>query len=194
MKYIITETKLERNIQKYMDNIVGDYRVLNRIWVDYDEIMNSYHINLFYDWEDAKEEGRLFTVLRNNQIREIGEDLSGFFKGIKFDIYYHVTKNENTNITESKDDYQERWSKFVTFMKRRRSEILDLIDNNITNLTEYEDAHPFTVGAVLVWTGDDIVNDNNIDPESQMRDWVYMYLEDHYTDIIKEKMDNYKTK
>ncbi len=186
--------KLERSVQKYLDSIVGEYRVLKRILADYDEVHDSFVINLFYDWEEAKKEASLFHTLLRNQTREIHNDLKGFFHGIKFSFYYHIDKDEKSNITESNDDYQERWSKFVTFMKRRRSEILDLIDNNITNLTEYEDAHPFTVGAVLVWTGDDIVNDNNIDPESQMRDWVYMYLEDHYTDIIKEKMDNYKTK
>jgi hypothetical protein len=65
---------------------------MKRIWVDYDEIMNAYNINLFYDWDAAKEEGPLFDLLLRNQIRELREDLNGFFSGLKFSFYYHIEK------------------------------------------------------------------------------------------------------
>jgi hypothetical protein len=102
MKYIITETKLERNLQKYLDSIVGEYPVLKRIWVDYNEIMNSYDINLFYDLNEAKEDP-LFNLLHKNQVREIGDDLDGFFKGIKFSFYLHFEKEDKSNITEQEN-------------------------------------------------------------------------------------------
>jgi hypothetical protein len=92
MKYLLTESRLENIIQKYLDKYEGEYRVMKRIWVDYDEIMNAYNINLFYDWEAAKEEGPLFDLLLNNQIRELTEDLNGFFSGLKFSFYYHIEK------------------------------------------------------------------------------------------------------
>jgi hypothetical protein len=94
-------------------------------------------------------------------------------------------------ITETQTDYLKRWKNFVTFMKRRDTEIMELIDNNILNLSVY-DEDAFNVGTVIAWTGDDINFIGKIDPESQMRDWVYMYLEDNYGDIIKEKIEGYK--
>jgi len=192
MKYIITESKLERSIQKYLDSIVGEYRVLNRIWADYDEVHDSFDINLFYDWEEAKEEGSLFTQLLKNQTREIHNDLKGFFYGIKFHFYYHMDKDEKQNITESKDDYHERWSKFVTFMKRRHTQIVGFIDTNIILLSKYSEKDAFTVGTVVKWVGDDFTIGNKVDPESERYDWVYIYLEDYYGELIQEKIDNYK--
>lgn len=192
MKYIITEMKLERSVQKYLDSIVGEYRVLNKIRVDYDEVHDSFVINLFYDWEEAKKEGSLFLLLMKNQTREIHKDLKGFFHGIKFHFYYHMDKNEKANLTESKDDYQERWNKFATFMKRRHFEILELIDANLMILSKYNKKDAFTVGTAVKWVGDDFTINNEIDYESERYDWVYIYLEDHYGELIQEKIDNYK--
>lgn len=193
MKYIITEMKLERNIQKYLDSIVGEYRVLNKIRVDYDEVHDSFVINLFYDFEEVKEEGSLFHTLLRNQTREIHNDLKGFFHGINFDFYYyHMDKDKKPNITESKDDYHERWNKFVTFMKRRHTQIMGFIDTNIILLRNYSEKYAFTVGTVVKWAGDDFTIGNKVDPESERYDWVYIYLEDHYGELIQEKIDNYK--
>lgn len=96
-------------------------------------------------------------------------------------------------ITEDQADYKEKWDKFVNFMRRRRKEIIDLIDNNILTLSEYHEGE-FTVGTVVKWTGDDITIHNEIEPDSDKYDWVYIYLEDYYGDIIKEKMEKYKRK
>lgn len=186
--------KLERSVQKYLDSIVGEYRVLNKIRVDYDEVHDSFVINLFYDFEEVKEEGSLFHTLLRNQTREIHNDLKGFFHGIKFDFYYHyhMDKDKKPNITESKDDYHERWSKFATFMKRRHFEIMELIDANLMILSKYNEKDAFTVGTTVKWVGDDFTINNEIVYESERYDWVYLYLEDYYGELIQEKIDNYK--
>ncbi len=89
MKYTITENRLEKVIQKYLDKYEGQYRIMKRIWVDYNEMMDSYDINLFYDLEERKKEGPLFELLLNNQIRELRDELDGLF-GLKFRFYSHT--------------------------------------------------------------------------------------------------------
>jgi hypothetical protein len=89
VKYTITENRLEKVIQKYLDKYEGQYRIMKRIWVDYNEMMDSYDINLFYDLEERKKEGPLFELLLNNQIRELRDELDGLF-GLKFRFYSHT--------------------------------------------------------------------------------------------------------
>jgi hypothetical protein len=88
MKYIITENRLEKVIQKYLDRYEGQYRIMKRIWVDYNEMMDSYDINLFYDLEESKEEP-LFELVLNNQTRELRDELDALF-GLKFRFYSHI--------------------------------------------------------------------------------------------------------
>ena len=88
VKYIITENRLEKVIQKYLDRYEGQYRIMKRIWVDYNEIMDSYDINLFYDLEESKEEP-LFELVLNNQTRELRDELDALF-GLKFRFYHHT--------------------------------------------------------------------------------------------------------
>lgn len=88
MKYIITENRLEKVIQKYLDRYEGQYSVMKRIWVDYNEMMDSYDINLIYDLEESKEEP-LFELLLNNQTRELRDELNDLF-GLKFRFYSHT--------------------------------------------------------------------------------------------------------
>ena len=88
VKYIITENKLEKVIQKYLDRYEGQYRIMKRIWVDYNEMMDSYDINLFYDLEESKEEP-LFELVLNNQTRELRDELDALF-GLKFRFYSHT--------------------------------------------------------------------------------------------------------
>jgi hypothetical protein len=88
VKYIITENRLEKVIQKYLDRYEGQYRIMKRIWVDYNEMMDSYDINLIYDLEESKEEP-LFELVLNNQTRELRDELDGLF-GLKFRFYSHI--------------------------------------------------------------------------------------------------------
>jgi hypothetical protein len=67
VKYIITENRLEKVIQKYLDR---------------------YDINLFYDLEESKEEP-LFELVLNNQTRELRDELDALF-GLKFRFYSHI--------------------------------------------------------------------------------------------------------
>ena len=147
---------------------------------------------------DAEKEGKGWWVLDQDGdlfheykfMKKLGIDIIG----LGFDNLLDMFFDENETINESQADYEERWDKFESFMRRRHRVILNLIDRNINDLTEYGDSYPFTVGAVLTWTKDDIVNDNNIDLDSEICDWIYLYLEDHYTDITKEKMEKHKKK
>jgi hypothetical protein len=77
-------------------------------------------------------------------------------------------------------------------MKRRHFGIMEVIDENLMILSKYNEKNAFTVGTVVKWTGDDITIRNEIDSESEMYDWVYIYLEDYYGELIQEKIDNYK--
>lgn len=88
VKYIITENRLEKVIQKYLDRYEGQYRIMKRIWVDYNEMMDSYDINLIYDLEESKEEP-LFELVLNNQTRELRDELNDLF-GLKFRFYSHT--------------------------------------------------------------------------------------------------------
>ena len=84
-------------------------------------------------------------------------------------------------ITERQEEYLERWSKFRRFMMRRDTEIKELI-------SIYSKRPRTNPAMVLENVLVKLANDNYIDSEGELFQWVYFYLQDNYYDYINKMM------
>ena len=85
-------------------------------------------------------------------------------------------------ITEKQEEYLERWSKFQRFMMRRDTEIKELI-------SIYSKRPRTNPAMVLENVLVKLANDNYIDSEGELFQWLYHYLRDNYRDYVKQEFE-----
>jgi len=61
---------------------------VKRIGFDYDEMMNGYHVNIFFDRQFAIDNPKNFNKIKQNSIKEIGKTITSYFP-FKFLFYLH---------------------------------------------------------------------------------------------------------
>ena len=64
------------------------FHAVKRVEFDYDEMMDGYHINIFFDRQFAIDNPKNFNKVKQNAIKEIGSTITTFFP-FKFYIYLH---------------------------------------------------------------------------------------------------------
>ena len=64
------------------------FHAVKRVEFDYDEMMDGYHINIFFDRQFAIDNHKNFNKVKQNAIKEIGSTITTFFP-FKFYIYLH---------------------------------------------------------------------------------------------------------
>lgn len=84
-------------------------------------------------------------------------------------------------ITERQEEYLEKFHKFQRFMRRRDAEIKELI-------LKYSNRPRTNPAAVLENVLVELCNNNDIDSEGELFQWVYFYLQDNYYDYINKMM------
>ena len=89
-------------------------------------------------------------------------------------------------ITESQDDYLNRWNKFVLFMKRRDDYINQLIDNIDYNSHELSSVD-IRVSNYLDQIAWKFMEHYNLD-DSDYEDWIYLFMNDNYRAVVKQKL------
>jgi hypothetical protein len=96
MKYIITEQqeeKLKNNmtniIQSYLNGNIKNYYAINRFLVEYDDVDNSFHINIFFDRQISIEMGGGMNMLIRRAGVSISDELNMMFAGLNFRYYAH---------------------------------------------------------------------------------------------------------
>jgi len=96
MKYIISEqqkNELKDNlrdiIQSYLDKNIENYYAIKRFWVDYNDVHDSYDINIFFDRQIAVEMGGGINMLIRRAGSHISHELNEIFNGIKLKYYVH---------------------------------------------------------------------------------------------------------
>ena len=92
-------------------------------------------------------------------------------------------------ITESQDDYLNRWNKFVLFMKRRDDYINQLIDNIDYNSHELSSVD-IRVSNYLDQIAWKFMEHYNLD-DSDYEDWIYLFMNDNYREVVKQKLLSY---
>ena len=85
-------------------------------------------------------------------------------------------------ITERQEDYLKRWNKFEMFMKRRDTDIKELI-------SKYSNRPRTNKHRVLDDVLVELSNMNDVDNESEKFDWMYQYLNDNYFDYIEKRFE-----
>jgi hypothetical protein len=64
------------------------FHAVKRVEFDYDEMMDGFHINIFFDRQFAIDNPKNFNKVKQNAIKEIGSTITTFFP-FKFYIYLH---------------------------------------------------------------------------------------------------------
>lgn len=64
------------------------FQAVKRVEFDYDEMMDGFHINIFFDRQFAIDNPKNFNKVKQNAIKEIGSTITTFFP-FKFYIYLH---------------------------------------------------------------------------------------------------------
>jgi hypothetical protein len=64
------------------------FKAVKRVEFDYDEMMNGYQINIFFDRQYAIDNPKSFNKVKQEAIKEIGSIITTFFP-FKFYIYLH---------------------------------------------------------------------------------------------------------
>lgn len=85
----ISPDKLTNIIQHYLETNLENYYGIKKFWVDYNEQLNGYDINVFFDKQLAIEMGLEMKKLRTRVLVSISQELNSFFKGTKFYFYEH---------------------------------------------------------------------------------------------------------
>jgi hypothetical protein len=90
------ETEGDKKINKVESFIKRATRLINtikfpavkRIEFDYDEMMDGYHVNIFFDRQFVIDNPRNFNKVKQNSIKEIGSTVTSYFP-FKFYFYIH---------------------------------------------------------------------------------------------------------
>jgi hypothetical protein len=90
------ETEGDKKINKVKSFIKRATRLINtikfpavkRIEFDYDEMMDGYHVNIFFDRQFVIDNPRNFNKVKQNSIKEIGSTVTSYFP-FKFYFYIH---------------------------------------------------------------------------------------------------------
>ena len=64
------------------------FPAVKRIGFDYDEMMNGYHVNIFFDRQFAIDNPKGFNKVKQNSLKEIGSTITSYFP-FKFYFYIH---------------------------------------------------------------------------------------------------------
>ena len=96
VKVLREETEGDKKINKVESFIKRATRLINtikfpavkRINFDYDEMMDGYHVNIFFDKQFAIDNPKNFNKVKQNSIKEIGSTVTGYFP-FKFYFYTH---------------------------------------------------------------------------------------------------------
>jgi short-subunit dehydrogenase len=64
------------------------FHAVKRVEFDYDEMMDGFHVNIFFDKQLAINNPKNFNKVKQNAIKEIGSTITTFFP-FKFYIYLH---------------------------------------------------------------------------------------------------------
>jgi hypothetical protein len=64
------------------------FHAVKRVEFDYDEMMNGFQVNIFYDRQYAIDNPKGFNKVKQESIKEIGSIITRFFP-FKFYIYLH---------------------------------------------------------------------------------------------------------
>ena len=96
VRIIREETEGDEKINKVKSFIKRATRLINtikfpavkRINFDYDEMMDGYHVNIFFDKQFAIDNPKNFNKVKQNSIKEIGSTVTGYFP-FKFYFYIH---------------------------------------------------------------------------------------------------------
>lgn len=81
--------KLTNIIQHFLETNLENYYGIKKFWVDYNEQMNGYDINIFFDKQLAIEIGLGVNMLRRRALSSISQELNSMFQGLKFYFYDH---------------------------------------------------------------------------------------------------------
>lgn len=87
-------------------------------------------------------------------------------------------------LTESQDDYLNKWKQFETFMKRRDRQIMEII-NSVHEHKKDFDSHSL----ITDFISNEFINVNELH-NSQFEDWVHHFIADNYGEIIKQKIQS----
>jgi len=90
------ETEGDKKINKVESFIKRATRLINtikfpavkRIGFDYDEMMNGYHVNIFFDRQFAIDNPKGFNKVKQEAVKEIGSTVTSYFP-FKFYFYLH---------------------------------------------------------------------------------------------------------
>ena len=64
------------------------FHAVKRVEFDYDEMMDGYHVNIFFDKQFAINNPKNFNKVKQNSIQEIGSTVTTYFP-FKFYFYIH---------------------------------------------------------------------------------------------------------
>ena len=64
------------------------FHAVKRVEFDYDEMMDGYHVNIFFDKQFAINNPKNFNKVKQNSIQEIGSTVTTYFP-FKFYFYVH---------------------------------------------------------------------------------------------------------
>ena len=64
------------------------FKAVKRVEFDYDEMMNGYHVNIFFDRQFAIDNPKNFNKVKQEAVKEIGSTVTSYFP-YKFYFYLH---------------------------------------------------------------------------------------------------------
>lgn len=91
MKYILSESKLERMLSMF-DSFANseNYEGVDNIMVDYDDVMDKFVLNIFFNKKFAVDVGPKLTSIHNKIVNQVGHRFE-LGTGMKPLIYTHFT-------------------------------------------------------------------------------------------------------
>ena len=64
------------------------FKAVKRVEFDYDEMMNGYHVNIFFDRQFSIDNPKNFNKVKQEAVKEIGSTVTSYFP-YKFYFYLH---------------------------------------------------------------------------------------------------------
>jgi len=83
------EDNMTKIIESYLDMNIDEYYGVKKFWVDYNEVHDSYDINIFFDRKLAIKLGGKMNIIIRKATDNIGNDTNNMFSGLKLGLYQH---------------------------------------------------------------------------------------------------------
>jgi hypothetical protein len=93
IKVIKEETEDKDNVTKFIKGATKlintiQFPAVKRVEFDYDEMMDAYHVNIFFDRQFSIDNPKNFNRVKQKAVQEIGSTVTSYFP-FKFLFYLH---------------------------------------------------------------------------------------------------------